>query len=320
MTGAIIPDRPPPAAAGTQASKPTGCTALRARGEEWRVRFGASRRRSLGRGLSIALAACLLSPVGAGGRDGETVRVVYEPPKTAAFREIHDEMRQSRVLERVGAIIGLVRLPARLTYRLQECAGERNAWYAPEDHSVTVCYELIDSVVRAAPRTRSASGITRQDAIRGPVIQILLHESSHALFDLLDIPILGREEDAADQVASFILLHLAPADARMVVAGSGHFFATLGRHEIIDQGAFADVHGLSWQRFYNLACLAYGSDKRRYRPILARNDLPRERAEGCEEEFGQAAFAFRKLIGPHLRMQPIDGERLRRAFRSAFKP
>ncbi|MGE7415000.1 DUF4344 domain-containing metallopeptidase [Methylobacterium tarhaniae] len=272
--------------------------------------------------LFLVLAACA-APLGSGagqaaGEAGRT-RVVYEPPRKAAYRGIYREMRDHRVLERVAAIVGLVRLPTRLTYRLKECAGELNAWYAPENRSVTVCYELLDSIVQAAPRARSPAGVTRQEAIRGPVFQILLHESSHALFDLLDVPILGREEDAADQVASLILLHLSPADARMVVAGGGYYFATAAKDEPVDKGAFADVHGLSWQRFYNLACMAYGSDRSRYRTIVSKGYLPKERADGCGEEYEQVAFAFRKLIGPHLRVRPVGGDRLRRAFRSAFK-
>lgn len=286
--------------------------------------FRANRKTSLMRAglLALMLTAVVAPPAAARRIDAQAsgrIRIVYEAPKKSAYREIYDAMRQRRVLERVGAIVGLVRLPTRLTYRLKECAGELNAWYAPENRSVTVCYELIDSIVRAAPKTKSPAGVTRQEAIRGPVFQILLHESSHALFDLLQVPILGREEDAADQVASLILLHLSPADARMVVMGSAYFFATTAKDEPVDQGAFSDVHGLSWQRFYNLACLAYGSDKRRYQAILAKDYLPKERAAGCEEEYGQVAFAFAKLIGPHLRVRPVGGERLRRAFRSAFK-
>lgn len=271
-------------------------------------------------GLTLAFAVV---PAGAVTRrsahESGHVRVVYEAPQTAAFREIRDAMRRRRVLERVGAIIGLVRLPTRLTYKLEECAGELNAWYSPDNHSVTICYELIDSIVRVPPQTKSPAGVTRHDAIAGPVFQILLHESGHALFDLLQVPILGRDEDAADQVASLILLHLSPADARMVVDGGAYFFATTAKDEPVDKGAFADVHGLSWQRFYNLGCMAYGSDKRRYRSIVAKGYLPKERAEGCEEEYGQVAFAFRKLIGPHLRVRLGRGERLRRAFRSVTR-
>ena len=272
--------------------------------------------------IALALAVAALPASAATKRNAHEVgrvRVIYEPPKKAGFREIHDAMRERRVLERVAAIVGLVRLPTRLTFRLEECAGVPNAWYAPDSQSITICYELIDTIVKAAPRTRSPADVTRQEAIRGPIFQILLHESSHALFDLLDVPILGREEDAADQVAALILLHLSPDEAQMVVAGSGYFFATTAKDEPLDKSAFADVHGLSWQRFYNLGCLAYGSDKRRYRHIKAKGYLPKERAEGCEEEYSQAAFAFRKLISPHLRVRPARGERLQRAFRSASK-
>ncbi|KAB1072334.1 DUF4344 domain-containing metallopeptidase [Methylobacterium planeticum] len=242
------------------------------------------------------------------------ISVHYDAPKDQALREISVTMRERHVLERVAAILDLVRLPRRLTYRLSECSGEPNAWYDPRTHAVTVCYELIGSILRLAPATTSPAGVTRDDAVRGPVLQILFHESSHALFDLLRIPVLGREEDGADQVASLILLHLTPAQARTVVNGSAYFFATLGKHEPIDRGSFADAHGLSWQRFYNLACLAYGSDRRRYGYIVEKGYLPPERAKTCKEEYNQVNVAFQALIGPHLRVCPRHGQALRRAF------
>ncbi|KAB1072487.1 DUF4344 domain-containing metallopeptidase [Methylobacterium planeticum] len=249
----------------------------------------------------------------------DRIRILYDAPKKADYRGIYDDMRRQRVLERIGAIVGLARLPARLTYRLKECAGELNAWYAPENRSVTLCYELIESVYKAAPKTKSPAGVTRQEALVGPVAQILMHESGHALFDLLDIPVLGREEDAADQVAAFALLQLGGEEARTVVNGSAYFFATNGKDEPLDQGAFADSHGLSWQRFYNLACLAYGSDKKAFGYIVAKGHLPKDRAEGCGVEYDQVAFAFDRLIVPHLRVKPGPGERLRHAFQRAAR-
>ncbi|WP_336487363.1 DUF4344 domain-containing metallopeptidase [Methylobacterium nigriterrae] len=264
--------------------------------------------------LAVAACASAARAQGEGEPDGEArIRVVYEPPRKAAHAAAQAALRRERVLERVGALVGLFRLPTRLTYRLKDCAGELNAWYAPETRTVTVCYELIDSIARA-PQTGILSGVTRRDALAGPVAQILLHESSHAIFDLLDVPILGREEDAADQMAAFVLLQLGGSEARRVVNGSAFFFATLAKDEPVDKGAFSDTHGLSWQRFYNLACLAYGSDARAFRYILDRGYLPKDRAEGCGEEYEQVAFAFRKLIGPHLRVRLEARERLQRVF------
>ena len=42
-------------------------------------------------------------------------------------------------------------------------------------------------------------GITREDAIIGQIVGVLLHEGGHAVSNLLRLPVLGREEDTADQ-------------------------------------------------------------------------------------------------------------------------
>jgi hypothetical protein len=61
----------------------------------------------LGRVPGIQLPGALLETVDAPGTG--LIRVVYEAPKKAAYREIYDSMRRQRVLERVGAIVGLAR-------------------------------------------------------------------------------------------------------------------------------------------------------------------------------------------------------------------
>jgi hypothetical protein len=132
----------------------------------------------------------------------------------------------------------------------------------------------------------------------------------------LRVPIFGREEDAADQLAALLILHLTPNRARDLIRGSGYFFASIARQESVDRSGFADVHGTSWQRFYNLVCLAYGSDRRRFADVVAKGYLPKERAASCGEEYEQIAYAFEKLIGPHLRVRPHRGVRLQRAWHS----
>ncbi len=37
--------------------------------------------------------------------------------------------------------------------------------------------------------------------LAGPLLDTILHEVAHAMFDMLRVPVLGREEEAADQVA-----------------------------------------------------------------------------------------------------------------------
>ena len=63
---------------------------------------------------------------------------------------------------------------------------------------------------------------------------------------------------------------------------------------------FADAHGTPAQRFYNLLCIAYGADPQLFGDVVEKGLLPKDRAEDCEDEYQQVAFAYQKLIGPHI--------------------
>ena len=96
------------------------------------------------------------------------------------------------------------RLPRRLLLKAEGCDGRINAWC--DDGTITVCFEYLDWVWRSAPEQTTPTGVAPIDAMAGPVVQFILHEAGHAVFDLLNIPIFGREEDAADQFAAYITL------------------------------------------------------------------------------------------------------------------
>src|SRR4051794_27138683 len=266
-------------------------------------------------GLVLVLRA---GPAWAGAAQESRIRIVYDVPREAAAQEIYREMKARRGLEGLRDIGSIVLVPQPPTPRLSQCDGEINAWYAPKTRSVTVCYEYIQDVRDRAPKDRSPSGVTRQEAIVGPVAQVFLHETSHALFYLLDVPVLGREEDAADQLAALVLLRLKPAQARQIINGSAFLFASYGAEEKSEKEDLADNHGLFQQRLYNLLCLAYGSDKRAFGYLVDRGDLPKERAENCAAEYDQAAIAVDRLLRRHLRGGHMERERVRRGFRWAY--
>jgi hypothetical protein len=133
---------------------------------------------------------------------------------------------------------------------------------------------------------------------------VFLHEIGHALFDMLRVPILGREEDAADQIAAYALLQLGKDEARRTVVGVAYMYG----HEALAQERgqapklkqFADVHGFPAQRFYNLLCMAYGADPELFADLVEKKYLPESRAEGCGDEYKQVAYAVHKLITPYI--------------------
>jgi hypothetical protein len=64
---------------------------------------------------------------------------------------------------------------------------------------ITYCYELVADFMKSASKSGKYN-LTPEQAVLGPFFFIVLHETAHGLFHVLAVPVLGREEDAADQV------------------------------------------------------------------------------------------------------------------------
>ncbi len=54
------------------------------------------------------------------------------------------------------------------------------------------------------------------------------------------------------------------------------------------------------QRYFNLLCVAYGSNPKVFADAITVGQLTKDRAEGCEDEYNQIEFAFQTLIGPSI--------------------
>jgi hypothetical protein len=68
----------------------------------------------------------------------------------------------------------------------------------------------------------------------------------------------------------------------------------------IERQSFADQHGTPAQRFFNLLCMAYGSDPSLFADVVEKGFLPEDRAAGCKREHAQLSHAFATLISPHI--------------------
>jgi hypothetical protein len=239
----------------------------------------------------------------------ERIAIEYVEPSDPAHRPLRDLLKDNQALERVREVLVAVRWPRTLRLELKGCDGEANAWYG--DAAVTVCYEYLDDMWNSANSARRPAAISREDAFVGPMADVFLHEAAHALFDLLNIPLLGREEDAADQLAAYYVLQFPREVKRGLIIGAAYAYAselkvrsardlTRRRLEVGRHITYSDEHGTPAQRLYNLLCIAYGSDKELFADVVTKGFLPEERAEICEDEYRQIDHAYRTLIAPHL--------------------
>ena len=228
----------------------------------------------------------------------DRIQFSYVPPKNPEHETVFRLLKERLVLEKFKQFLSPLRLPRILRLNLTGCDGDSNAWY--EDDTVTVCYEYIDEQLKNAPKETTSAGVTRAYAIIGPTVEVFLHEVGHAVFDYLKVPLFGREEDAADQFAAYLLLQFAKDDARRLIAGVAYAFHEKASVPSTKKNPFADEHGLPAQRFYNVLCTAYGADPKLFADLVANKYLPEERAEGCEGEYEQIKRAMTKLIWPYI--------------------
>ena len=235
--------------------------------------------------------------------DNKQIDITYVEPTNINYRSIYDQLRKRRVLEQLKQFLAPLRLPEneRLLIKVTDveaCVGLPNAWFDPRKRAISICYQFIDWYRRLAPRGTTEAGVKPADGVVGPFLHVLLHELGHALFHIYKVPIFGREEDAADQMAAFLLTQFGEEVARRSLLGAAHFYEVSGR--IPEKTLFADTHGTDWQRYYNMLCIAYGGHPGTFQHLVDRGLLPKTRANGCTREHRQIAHAFETHISPHL--------------------
>jgi hypothetical protein len=251
------------------------------------------------------------------------IHVEYEEPKDPALKEIYQMVKDRRGLERFRELLTPFRLPEDLYIKAVGCDGVANAYFFREKElpTIRICYEYLKEVQDKLPKETTKEGIEPQDAMLGQLVFALMHEFGHAAFDIYNVPIFGRQEDAADQFATYVMLQFGGEKAHRLIRGAAYSYMGFIK-ELKDKpkvtlplAAFSSDHGSPEERFYNLACVAYGYDPKIFAAVVDKDYLPEARAKVCKYEYSNLRYAFRTLITPH-----VDQEKARQVIEKSFLP
>ena len=114
----------------------------------------------------------------------------------------------------------------------------------------------------------------------------LMHEIGHVLFDKYTLPSLAREEDAADDLASVLLLEYVGNGARIALNADETFGLKSDDYEWFEQSDFWGEHSLEIQRYYTSLCHVYGSDPKNQQELINEEyGLSPACAESCLYEY-----------------------------------
>lgn len=130
----------------------------------------------------------------------------------------------------------------------------------------------------------------------------LVHEVGHVLFAQYDLPLLAREEDAADALANVLLLEYAENGAEVVLNAADMFGLESEDRELFDESDFWSEHSLDIQRYYTTICHVYGSDPDSHEHLVnTEYGLSEERAEDCEYEYERIRRGWLDVLQPYLK-------------------
>ncbi|WMT88412.1 DUF4344 domain-containing metallopeptidase [Pelagibacterium sp. 26DY04] len=145
--------------------------------------------------------------------------------------------------------------------------------------------------------------------VMGNVRHTMLHEIGHLLVDQLNLPVLGREEDAVDTMATVMMLETGTqadvAALQDTVDGWLYSEATRPTRGYVNAD-FYGAHSLDIQRSYAIACLMVGSDYDKHTHYATRISLPIDRQNSCAEDYRIAEQGWNTVLEPYRRVGAID--------------
>lgn len=235
-----------------------------------------------------------------GGEKSGKIKVQFSNTRSLAGDKITRYLKDNKVFESlIGGMNDYLKLPTDINVRLTNC-GTVNAFYSSDDHSITMCKELIeDFVAKFSPNAKTEKNLAQ--AVLNATVFVFYHEMGHGLVNLLDLPITGKEEDAVDDFATLVVMDSSDTGGNAVLTAAQWFLAGIKRYSKIEGIPFWDEHSLGPQRFFTIACTVYGSDPDKYANLVSDKILPQLRAVRCPREYAQKQKSWDRLLAPYVK-------------------
>jgi len=153
--------------------------------------------------------------------------------------------------------------------------------------------------VRTEADIATTSADPAMEYVRDNLRATLYHELAHALIDMMELPVLGQEEDAAD-VLSALMIHTRHPEAEAVrIARNSSLSFAYDAEELEASGVeleFWGEHGPALQRYYNTICIFYGANPQARDEFATDLGLPEGRADYCPGEYRLATRSWTPIL------------------------
>jgi len=173
--------------------------------------------------------------------------------------------------------------------------------FDPELSEIWMPESFINDIENRFDDAYELSGEVESLRVVEDVIQhTLIHEMAHALVAQFGLPILGREEDAADALGSVLLIEYLQGGQQVALTAADMFALESEDRPELDEADFWAEHSLDLQRYYSTLCHVYGSQPDAFEELLSQDGLGEERASQCEYEYNKLVEDWLGVLDPYL--------------------
>jgi DNA-binding XRE family transcriptional regulator len=139
--------------------------------------------------------------------------------------------------------------------------------------------------------------------VAGNMLFVGFHELGHALIHELGLPVLGREEDAADSFAAIAMINIGTdfSTRVLVQAARGWFLTDRRDRKDGEKLEFYDEHGLDQQRAYQIVCFMVGWNEDKFKELADWVHMPPERQDSCAGDYSNAEYSWNTVLKPFRR-------------------
>jgi hypothetical protein len=231
--------------------------------------------------------------------DDHVVRVTYEPPQSRDEHLARQILKGAATQGIADAVTKGFTLPADVTIAVRR--GTEPPSYDPDTHTITWTYGFVAQIATVLKQTHAAKGAEDLGTQLASIISFFtLHEIGHAFIDLYRLPVNGREEDAADGLATVLLTRATKQGAEYVFYAA-RFMRLIQHVQGGDLARFHDEHALSIRRSDDILCAIAGASAENMRHVASSGALSRERLARCPAEYQSKVKTWKALLSPHLR-------------------
>jgi hypothetical protein len=227
------------------------------------------------------------------------IKAVWQKPRGEENKVGYELLKASETRYLAKSLASAFELPSTLTIKGVNGFGG-GPFYNPEDNSITLPYEFTTVVLGViAQSDPEESQYEWGEAVGAVDSFILAHEFAHALIHNFELPVLGREEDAADGVATALLL--LASEGSVYAADAAEFWLNFsGRQDPPQLAEYADNHSFDRQRADNILCWIGGAEEELLVAFVENEVLPESRAVSCPGEWELLRRSVEQVMEPHL--------------------